>query len=198
MKSFILGLIIALSTAGNLRADTPVAPFAFVAPSWSGMYYFEMIPPQWNAAKDGLLDNGHGVAYQLLRDGSRKELWRTAGWYSGRVFLAEGGVFLVRLEPVIDGHHVSQGDLALAFYKNGVLMKQYSTADLVRNPEKVVSTVSHYYWLASDVQRVRSEGTGGKDLDADAEPRLLLNSTFRIKTCDGLVHVFDVTSGNLK
>jgi len=152
-----------------------------------------MIPPQWNASKDSLLDNGHGVAYQLLRDGSRKELWRTDGWYSGRIFLAEGGVYLVRLESEQEGHHISQGDLALAFYRNGTLIKQYSTAELVKNPEKVVSTVSHYYWLASDVQRI-----GGNGFDADAEPRLLLNNTFRIKTCDGLVHVFDVTSGNLK
>lgn len=198
MKSVTIGLLIALSAVGNLRADTPVAPFAFVAPSLSGMYFFEMIPPQWNSSKDGLLDNGRGVAYQLLRDGSQKELWRTDGWYSGRIFLAEGGVFLVRLEPEKEGHHVSQGDLALAFYRNGTLIKQYSTADLVKNPEKIASTVSHYYWLAGDVQRVRGQGTGGKDFDADAEPRLLLDSTFRLKTCDGLVHVFDVTSGNLK
>ena len=84
MKSVTIGLLIALSAAGNLRADTPVAPFAFVAPSLSGMYFFEMIPPQWNSSKDGLLDNGRGVAYQLLRDGSQKELWRTDGWYFQR------------------------------------------------------------------------------------------------------------------
>lgn len=198
MKKTAAGVLIVLLISVDLLADTPAAPFSYVTASWSGMCYFEMIPPVWSTTKSSFLDSGHGIAYRLLRDGSQKELWRTDGWYSIRVFLAEGGTFLVRLEPVKEGQRCSHDDLALAFYKDGLLMRQYSTADLVKNSEKIVRTVSHFYWLASDTQRLEGERVGGRDIDADAEPKLFLNNTFRIKTCDGLVYVFDVTSGNLK
>lgn len=178
-------------------ADVPRGPFAYVATSSSGKYYFEMLPPQWES---GVRKNdGFGIAYQLLRDGTNKEMWRTDGWYSLEVFLSEDGSHLVRVESEILGHEPSCNDLAVAFYENGKLLKQYSTADLVRDKTKVVATVSYYRWQASDVDRRQEMVSGVKVKDELAEPRLLWwEKTFRLKTCDGIVYVFDITTGNIK
>ena len=196
MKKCTAAVLTAIFLCGQICADSPVAPRAYATTSWSGAFYFEMIPPRWNEAKDGLMDDGHGVAYQLLRDGSRKELWRTQDWYSPTVFLSEVGIYLVRLEPMIEGHGCSTGDLGIAFYKSGVLLRKYSTADIVADSKKAIRTVSHYFWLAADAQRMGHQLNAEKR--SDLEPRLSLDNTFRLITCEGTIFVFDVTTGDIK
>jgi hypothetical protein len=199
MKKLLFGALcfLLICFSGIMLADVPAAPFAYVATSPSGKFYFEMVPPQWE--NGALKNNGFGVACRLLRDGSNKEMWRTDNWYSFEVFLSEDGNYLVRMEPSILGHEPSKDDLAIAFYKNGSLLKQYSTADLVKDKTKVVATVSYYRWQASDVEREKKIASGANIKDELAEPRLLwMDNTFRLKTCDDIVYVFDIATGNIK
>ena len=186
MKKLLLLLLLAPALADNLKADMPMGAFSYVATSPSGMCYFEMIPPH---VSNGMRKEASGTAYQLSRDGLSIELWHTNGWYSSKVFLSESGHYLVRMGPWNLGQEPSKNDLALAFYKDGNLLKQYSTADLVKDKNKIVKSDSHYAWLASDVQR---ENYG------ETEPRLLWDNTFHLKTCDGIVYSFDIKTGSIQ
>jgi hypothetical protein len=195
MKKLLILLLLVIALANGLKADMPMGEFPYVATSPSGMCYFEMIPPR---VSNGVRKEASGVAYRLSRDGSSKELWQTDGWYSLKVFLSEDGSYLVRMGPWNLGQEPSKNDLAVAFYKDGNLLKQYSTTDLVKDKTKVVRSASHYAWLASDIQREKQIFSGKKIHDEESEPSLFLDNTLHLKTCDDIVYIFDVKTGDIK
>jgi hypothetical protein len=93
--------------------------------------------------------------------------------------------------PWNGGSQRKREDLALSFYRDGNLRKQYSTADLVKDASKVRRSLSHYTWLARDSELLKPSS----ERDSEAELRVFPNDTFRLKTCDGLVYLFDMTTG---
>lgn len=56
---------------------------------------------------------------------------------------------VVRMGPWADGGRANRTDLALAFYLNGKLVKQYSTLDIAGKPDDVGRSVSHYTVFSS-------------------------------------------------
>jgi hypothetical protein len=100
-------------------------------------------------------------------------------WYSHDVFLANDGDFLVRLGPWNSGSQPRKEDLAVAFYKEGRLLKSYSTAELMEDPKRVSRSVSHYEWRSSDAPYL---GMG----------------EFWITTIEGRLFVFDLATGKIK
>ena len=95
------------------------------------------------------------------------------------------------MRPRNGGSEPKKQDLAVAFYRQGKLIKQYSTADLVKDKSKVRKSLSHYMWLARDAELMKSYS----ERDPEAELRVFPNNTFRLKTCDGLVYFFVRQSG---
>jgi hypothetical protein len=156
-------------------ADSPAAPVAYVVTSSSGRYTFHMLPA----------DEDSGVAYEIKPSGGLKEIWRVKGWYSFKVFLADDGRHLVRMGPWNEGSNPTPDHLAVAFYRDGILLKSYSTAELVKDHSKIVSSVSHYRWLA------------GRDDEAEG-PQLGWNGQFTLTTVDGINYRFDVTNGEIR
>jgi len=130
-----------------------------------------------------------GAAYRIDDDGNFTELWKTSGWYSFEVFLSADGKYLVRMGSFGVGKQPEKKDLGIAFYKNGKLLKAYSTADLVKDNRKVVQTASHYMWLARD---------NYEKPDPDAKLTLEWENVFRLKTIDGIAYQFDATTGQIK
>ena len=102
-------------------------------------------------------------------------------------------MYLVAMGPWNEGTEPKKEDMAVAFYREGKLLKQYSTADLVKDKSKVLASISHYRWLARDVDRM-AEGKR----DPDAELRIIGVNTFRLKTCDAITYEFDLTTGEIK
>jgi hypothetical protein len=154
------------------------------------MVYFKMVPRlsiRWDPP------DGVGTAYRVRADGSDEILWRTEGWYSFEVFISRDGMYLVAMGPWNEGTEPKKEDMAVAFYREGKLLKQYSTADLVKDKSKVLASISHYRWLARDVDRM-AEGKR----DPDAELRIIGVNTFRLKTCDAITYEFDLTTGEIK
>lgn len=172
----------------SLFADSPAQPSPYVAIASHGAIYFKMIPRH-----EGEWGDGFGIAYRLRPDGSDEELWRTDGWYSFEVFLSDDGEYLVAMGPWSIGQEPSKEDLAVAFYHRGKLLRQYSTADLVKDKSKVLASVSHYKWLARDIERY----TDAKK-DPESELRISWDNVFHLKTCDEIVYEFDVTTGKIK
>jgi len=132
-----------------------------------------------------------GVAYKLQGDGSLKELYRTAGWYSFEVFVSRDGRNLVQMGPWNSGQVPSSKDLAVAFHKDGKLVKSYSTTDLLKDPGKVSTSVSHYMWRADQDDSILNEQR------KRVVPTLDYENHFTLQTIDGWKYVFDAGTGEI-
>lgn len=188
MKTLLIISCVFAAAVSSLWADMPAPQVPYVTAAPGGEAYFKMIP-----SPDGKWGDGFGIAYRLREDGSDVELWRTKGWYSHEVFLSADGEYLVVMGPWNLGHAPSQEDRAVAFYRRGALLQQYSTADLVKDGSKVFATASHYRWLARDLERYAKA-----EKDPESELRIIWKNTFRLKTCDGILYDFDITTGEIK
>ena len=181
-KGIIFSIILFFPLA--LVADSEALPTQKVTASYFGSCFFKMIPQKHDY--QGL--KAYGVAYCLAEDGSFKEMWKVSGWYSWRVYISDDGHYLVRMGPWASGDSVKKGDLAVAFYMDGKLLKEYSTMDLVKDLKKIMRTASHYFWLASDATIQNS----GNKFDP-----LMFNADFWLTTIDGIKYHFDATTGTI-
>jgi hypothetical protein len=157
-------------------ADSEAPPYPYVTVSEYGGYYFKMIPDKQNQY-DG--DNGSGICFEVTTDQTDKILWTTTGWYAFVTYLSYDGAYLIRMGNWPRGQELSSEHLAVAFYKEGELLKSYSTKDLVKDPSSIERTVSHYSWSAESPK-----------LDS-------YEHRFTIVTKDNNEYVFDITNGSI-
>ena len=148
MKLVLLLITVVGIAVHDVNADSPRTPFPYIVTASNGIVYFRMFP----RPRPGNWSDGYGIAYRIRDNGSDVEMWRTRGWFSTEVFLSNDGGFLVAMGPWNGGSEPRNEDLALAFYREGKVIKQYSTADLVKDKSKVMKTLSHYDWLARDAE----------------------------------------------
>jgi hypothetical protein len=174
---------------GAVLADSPAEPTPQITTSRSKTFFFTMAPPKYKDVGETywkLIREPFGAAFELREDGTFRELWTVKGWYAFEVFLSDDGRYLVRMGDWPTGERPSKDHLAVAFYDRGKLLAQYSTADLVKDPTKVLRSVSHYVWLHGGVT---SQGEPPHYSDA--------NNTFHLKTIDGIEYTFDATTGKI-
>lgn len=185
MKFYALVIACSLALAPFAHGDMPAAPHQYVSVSPRlGWFYFTMIPEQHPelSSRDRFLNpDGFGIAYELQRDGSSKELWRTSGWYSFEVYLSLDGEDLVAMGPWNELPGPKTADVALKIFHRGVLVKQYTVLELVRDRTKLKRSVSHYSWQ-------------GEAPYASFDTM----DSFSVKTCDGLKYDFDPKTGAIK
>ncbi|MHC4757450.1 MAG: hypothetical protein ACYTE8_02225 [Planctomycetota bacterium] len=174
----VLGLFLLVNFT---QADLSAPPIPYVRASQQGRFFFKMVPAKSTRTgyRQGVEGEAFGVAYSVEKNGSFKERWKTSGWYSRTVFLSNDGKYLVRIERFGLGQEPTKDCLAIAFYNKGKLLKEYTTSDLVKDKSKVIKTVSHYMWLARENGILR--------LDSQ--------NVFHLKTIDGIIYQFDVTTG---
>ncbi len=195
MKKLISILGIALLIPILSVADEEIAPrpLSFSGGNFSDAV-FTILPPKYDDSRK-VVKEPFGVAYRLDSDGNLNELYRTKGWYAFQVYLSPSGRYLVRMGPWNRGRRPDKDDLALAIYDNGILLKSYSTADLVKDHDKVEASVSHYSWQASSLIDNGQYSAGER---FKMIPNLGYNSLFEIHTIDGWTYTFDVTNGQIK
>ena len=180
-------LMIGVCSLNLARADQEQMPTRRVFASSDGAVAFAMLPPTFDEKTYKVMREGRGIMYKLESDGRFKELYRTDGWYTYEAYPSSDGRYLVRMGPWNRGQNVSTKDLAVAFYRDGKLLKQYSTAALVKDTQKVRSSVSHYFWRM------------GEDGEPGDAPRLSDHDrTFTLRTIDSVDYVFDIASGAIK
>lgn len=189
MRISFVCLIVLFCSLTNVFADSEQSQYPYITTSQGGRCFFFMKSDPndiYNRQK------GTGICYEITNNGEFKELWRTEGWYSFRTFLvwaSEGErpirqhLYLVRMGNWHRGNKLSEDDLAVAFYKDGKLLKSYSTVDLIHDKSKVEKSVSHYQYL-----------------DDRYEPKLEYNliknqRIFKLVTVDGIHYQFDVKTG---
>lgn len=162
------------------RADSPAPPRKIeFRPAGSSNVVFVMLPPQRDASRE-IVAGPEGILYRIQPDGTRQEVYRTKGWYAFQVFVSADGRYLVQMGAWPVGRGPSREHVAVAFHRDGQLLKSYSTAELVKDPTKVRRSVSHYFWQAT-----LPPGTAPLDRE----------NRFRLGTIDGWIYVFDVTTG---
>lgn len=176
--AYLVAVLFAGIFSNVVRADSPAAPTPRITASEDGRFAFILTPGE----EDWRGDKSRGIAYELTSTGELREIWRTEGWYSFQTFLALDGHHLVRMGPWNEGDSPKPDDLAVAFYRDGKLLKSHSTASLVRDHSRVVKSASHYQWLA----------------EYPMVPRLGWDGDFRLTTIDGIEYRFDVTTGEIK
>lgn len=161
-----------------LYADREAPPFPYIVQAEMGQFYFRMVP-------------GKGYAYKLTNGKKDELLWKTEGWYSMRVFLASDGIHLVRLGDWPRGQRPTEKHLAVAFYKNGTLLKSYSTKDLIEDYSQVQKSISHYLYLM--------EGEDKLGLYSGRDKKLrFYDGVFKLTTIDGIEYKFNIETGKIK
>jgi len=184
-------LFMAFIPASRADSPAPEVPLVFASRP-SSAAYFVMVPTKFD--KDyKIIREAFGVAYRADEDGKPQELYRVKGWYSFEVYLSDDGTYLVQMGPWSVGSEPEKEDLAVAFFKNGKMLKSYSTADLVKDPSKVAPTTSHYFWQAPSPLDDSIDPAEAMAL----LPRLDYDNHFNLSTIDGWTYVFDAKNGKI-
>ena len=191
MKTIIYLTLSFLFLAPACYADSPAMPRPYVKTSDGGQYLIKMLPEQYQ--KNLPTKSSVGIAYRLEKNGDLTELWRFKDNYSFEVYLSKEGQYLVVMGPWSVGQEPEEKDLAVSFYSNGILLKEYSTADLVEDKSAVSQSVSHYFWLA----RNKMDCDYNTDTSAEAELKIDWNNIFHLKTIDGISYEFDISTGEI-
>jgi hypothetical protein len=169
--------LLSLVVTSQAYCDTEDAPHPWILSADKGHVFFAMFPPSGDSQKN---DGGRGICYRLEPDGSLKELWRVSGWYTFAGHLSRSGEFLVRLGPWakdLENH----SDLAVAFYRNGKLVKKHRVNELVKNVDALEYSVSHYSWQPA----------------RQSEPDQFIDDTFMLTLIDATIYEFDLNTGEI-
>lgn len=174
MRRLLAALVLVLLWTTNAYADSPIPPH-----NWErvvGSYRFVMLSP-YDQSAQGAEGRRYPAAGLYRIDGPPEPLW-TVDFYAheGEVFLSPDGAHLVRMGPWPSGGNFDE--LAVGFYRNGTGTKSYRVRDLVKNPENLPQSVSHYQWH-------------GEVTYDPGQQRLT------VATIPGITYVFDATTGEV-
>jgi hypothetical protein len=183
---FIVVMMLAISRAsvgagpGAVALDDEASNVPHVAVSSFGRCYAKSVP-------DSLYGQSGRTAVYYVR-AATDSLLSSYSWFSQRIFLecnvASGdgpvGLSVVRMGPWARGSVASKGDLALAMYRGGRLLRSYSTLDLAGRPDNVQASVSHYLVIDSVI--------GYRNTSSN-------QYRFEVRTVDGRRLAFDPATG---
>lgn len=153
-------------------------PIPYIVIGEGGHAYFRMTPGYEKGLK-----GAHGQAYAVGRTPADDELlWESKGWYTFEAYLSPRGHHLVRMHKPWSKLPPSDDQLAVSFYKDGVLLAEYSTLDLTEDVSSMPRKGGRYLFRDWD----SPIGFG---------PRSYSPEWFRFSTADGVEHRFDHRTG---
>jgi hypothetical protein len=155
-----------LAWAGVTLADQEASNVAHVTAGPYGRCYAKSVPEHVYDPENAPRQAGRTDVYRV--ESEDDVLLERFPWFSQKLFLrcGPGGEFwLVRVGPWHRGERPRQDHLAVAFYKDGQLLKSYSTLDIVKifdqddtsppRHEAVSVSVSHYSVFQSDPEMAK-------------------------------------------
>lgn len=175
-----------IATAALVTSQTPAIadsarhPVPWVTTSKYGNYLFKMVPNKWRKVGERyvIAREAFGVAYKMTTDGRFEEIWDSKGWYSFKGYLSDNGRYFVRFGHGTR-HQKTPIDLAIAFYDRGKLIKRYSVRELLKKPESIEYSASHYSWRP----------------EIQTEPNGFKSGTFYLVMIDKTAYSFDFKTG---
>jgi len=146
-----------------------VIPYGYTKPTADGAHVFVMLAaPGWlDKLPEKYRSESRRLADTYRRSGlypkdGTTPLW-TVDWYAFRVYPLSDGVHLVRMysESTQTAHYISSrlpkaeeerqlAALAVGFYANGQLLREYRVHDLVTDPADLKHSVKHVLWIAGE------------------------------------------------
>ncbi len=150
---FVFGISISLTQLSFADDEAGNRPYV-KSNEWGG-FYAKSIPAESYGLK------GKTKIYQVTDKDDL--LVHQYDWYSPNIFLdgfaaSPDTVCVVQTGAWSRGHEASAGELALAFYKTGKLLKSYSTLDTAGSANNVSSSESHYTVIKNILGFSRSYG----------------------------------------
>ncbi len=137
MKSSLFALMALLLLAGAALADQEASNRPVVRSSEYGAYYAKSIP---------LADYGaEGVTRVYHVEAEEDTFLYEYPWYAAEIYLGgSGDGTLVRFGPWARGRVPSEDHLAIGFYRDGKIVREYSTLEMANLGSGVSESVSHY------------------------------------------------------
>ncbi len=178
----IIALVTWLIIQPQAIADSPAPPYPWVITSAGGKYLFKMVPAK-QREEDGesvVEREAFGVAFKITEDGKFEEIWQTNGWYTFGGFLSEDGRYFIRFGPWASDKK-KHTDLAIAFYDQGALLMEYQVRELIKQPDMLEYSVSHYEWRPA----IQTEPDGFQD------------GIFHLVMIDKTTYDFDYKTGKI-
>ena len=155
IKSLVLFSLLLLSYLPSVSATSFDDAYTYITSSPQSSHrkecFFKMVATNYYDQNDYTsASSAFGIAYDLNSKGEQVELWRTQNWYSFRTYLSRNCESLVRMGRVAwynYGASSLTGDVAVAFYKKGKLLKKYVVADLINDHQHGINIgYSTYIW----------------------------------------------------
>ena len=186
-----LSLVLFLSYSATVLADEEMLPEDYTKATESKEYIFVMLPTKkgWFdfVEKNKAIRDKYPQSGLYRNDESRTPLW-TVDWYSHKheVYLSTDGRYVVRMGPWprlwadkdLENGGPALKQPAVAFYKEGKLLKGYTIGQLVKDAKKLSRSVSHFRWE----DKVAFDDATGR---------------FTVSTLEGNKYVFDIHSGKI-
>jgi hypothetical protein len=156
IQVLLLGLFITLAISpGQVFADSPAPLRDFVEESKNGEYVFVMLACEQDTSAFNQLggvkeDTGIRQKYRhsglYTKTSSGKPLW-TFDWNAYGVVVSDDGHHVARFGPWPRADNYDE--LAIAFYRDGQVIKTYVVNDLINDAARLDRSVSHYMWAES-------------------------------------------------
>jgi hypothetical protein len=169
-----IAMVLVLSAAVVL-ADQEAANVPVVRSSTYGRVYARSVPAGWYGQE--------GVTCVYSVGEEEDTLISEYPWYANEIYIGgSGDATVVRFGPWHGGSEPGENDLALGIYRDGQVIREYSTLELYELGSGVQPSVSHY--------RILQRRLGFSWLEGD-------RYVFQVEGISGILFTFDLDSGEL-
>ena len=155
---YILSIVAILCAGNPSRADKPATPATRTEIIANGKFLFVMLCPLALETEQGKAIRAKYPESGLYKnDGSKEPFW-TVDWYREKVTVAWDGVHMIRFgqwpgrKGGLKDRTIPKESLqkeAVSFFAYGKLLREFPIADLIDDPTKLPTSVSHFRWLKS-------------------------------------------------
>ena len=158
------------------KADSWLQNTSFIVTSKWGSCYAKSIPDEDFGIK--------GKTFIFKAEKEKDTLIDQYDWYSRSLYLLEGsqGVLVVRLFYTPAGHTLKDLN-AIAFFRGGKLLREYTVLDIISDPKKIIHSTSSIHIF---------DKIHGFEWDENK------NFVFVVETVDGRTLFFDTDTGEMR
>jgi hypothetical protein len=158
-------------------SEAPNQPI--VKSSEHGRYYAKSVPDEHYGQK------GKTQVFSVGKDSDT--LICEYDWYAREIYMGGAGdATLVRFGPWHRGHEPKDTDLAIGFYRDGKMVREYTTPELVKLGSGISQSVSHYQvfhrrlgfrWLKENDYAFEVEGVNKQTFIFDTNTGAVISSS---------------------
>lgn len=198
---WLLLVLIGVMGSSPALADQEASNVAHVVAGPHGRCYAKSVPEHIYDPEGEPRQQGRTMVNHV--GPSEDVLVQTYPWFSQRLFLHCGAgdkITVVRLGPWHRGHDPSEDHLAIAFYRDGKLLRSYSTLDIAGDEKSPSGAISAYANVFASVSHYSVFGSGPDMVKITTSEGVVFHEHWVISadTVDGRQLTFDLETGDLQ